>query len=65
MRSPPGSSVHGDSQARILEWFANNQRKSGKGKKTFFVFLEWISCIHYQFLLQVEKRGVLILIRSS
>ena len=39
--SPPGSSVHGNFQARILEWFSiSSSRRSSQSRD-----LTWVSCV--------------------
>ena len=53
---PQGSSVHGISQARILEWVAISfSRASSQSRDRTLV--SWISCIGRQVLYQLSHRG--------
>ena len=60
--SPPGSSVHGILQARILEWVAmpSSRGSSWPGNRTH---VPWVSCVDRQILyssttLEAQNQGV-------
>ena len=60
--SPPGSSVHGILQARILEWVAVPS-SSGSSQHRDRTFISYISCIgrwvlYYQWQLGSPRKGV-------
>ena len=47
--SPPGSSVHGIFQARILEWVAISYSR-GSSQPRYWTCISWVFCIGGQFL---------------
>ena len=54
--SPPGSSVHGISQAKILQWVAiSSSRRSSQSRD--INFLSWVSCIGNMDSLPLEPSG--------
>ena len=48
--SPPGSSVHGILQARILEWLAMGRRSRGSSRPSDLTCISSVSCIGKQVL---------------
>ena len=50
--SPPGSSVHGISQARILEWIAISSSRGSSWSRDQ-TWVSWVSCIGRQVLYQL------------
>ena len=54
--SPPGSSVHGISQGRILEWFAISSSR-GSLQPRGWTHISWVSCTDRQILSQWATWG--------
>ena len=59
--SPPGSSVHGISQARILEWVAISYSR-GSSQPKDQIFISYVSCIGRQVLYHCATQEVLAMI---
>ena len=56
-RSPPGSSVHGILQARILEWVAMHSSR-GFSQPRHPTCISYVSCIGRQVLTLLGKKGL-------
>ena len=62
--SPPGSSVHGVSQARILEWVAISFSR-GFSEPRDTTRISWVSCIAGRFLYCLSHQGVATRLKSG
>ena len=54
--SPPGSSVHGIFQARVLEWVAISCSRGSSGPRDW-TCISWVSCIGRQILYLLSHLG--------